>query len=112
MRNLQVDIYDEFVEFCGELIKQKMNKKLNNREISLQTMRFREIKHSLMLFCRAAIRIFSPVRRIRYSAYKVFFPGFSRNLVEEKVRALEDVLQKKVSLKYLSDRLLVVTSKD
>ena len=112
MRNLQVDLYDEFVEFCGELIKQKMNKKLNNREISLQTMRFREIKHSLMLFCTGAIRIFSYVKRMRRSVGKVFFPGFSRNLVEEKVRAIENVLQKKVSLKYLSDRLFVVTSKD
>jgi hypothetical protein len=65
-----------------------------------------------MLFCKAAIRIFFPVKRIRYSAGKVLFPGFSRNLVEEKVRTIENVLQKKVSLKYLSDRLLVVTSKD
>jgi surface carbohydrate biosynthesis protein len=109
MKNLQAEVYDDFINLCRKLIDEKLNKNSNGENISIQKMRFAEMVYSLVLLCKARVRPFFKLRAIQYSAGKVFFPGFNQTMVEEKVRSIERILGKEVSLEYLSDRLLVIT---
>jgi surface carbohydrate biosynthesis protein len=109
MKNLQADVYDDFIRLCGKLVNEKLNGNDKGGNISVQKMRFEEMVHSVILFCKAMVRPFFNLKAIQYSAGKAHFPGFEKAMVEEKISSIEHILGKKVSLNYVSDRLLVIT---
>ena len=109
IKNLEKNLYDEVISLVNNIIQEKLKNNVHNGEISIRKLRFREIRNSLMLFCRALVRIFFIEKRIRYASAKVHFPGFDQNVVAEKIKETQDILNKKVSLEYLSDRLLIIT---
>jgi surface carbohydrate biosynthesis protein len=112
MINLHADIYDDFIDLCKNLINERLGNSEVNGKISIPKMRFKEIVHSLILFCKSLIRPLFKTRAAQYSAGRVHFPGFNKTKVGEKIYSIENILGKKVSLEYLSDRLLVITGEE
>jgi hypothetical protein len=48
MINFKEDIYGNYVGLCENIIKEKLDKNTNSRNLLTQVMRFREYGHSLM----------------------------------------------------------------
>jgi len=112
MKNLESDIYDDFISLCNKLIKDKLDKNTCSGKISLLGMHCKEFLHSSIQCLRTMVRAFFPVKLIQFAAAKVHFSGFNRSSINEKILSIEHMTQKKVSLKYLSSRLMVMTSED
>ena len=108
-KNLHSDTYDDFVRLCQKLVDKKMESNHGTGEISCQKMVVREWVHSLMLFLKSLVRVFFPVRLRKYRDARAVFPGFDKKFVKEKIGIIGKILEKNVSVKYLSERLLVVT---
>jgi surface carbohydrate biosynthesis protein len=112
LKNLESDIYDDFIDLCSKLIKNKLDANTYSGEISLSIMRLSEYGSSLVLCLRSVVRKFFPVKIIQYLVGRFHFPGFNRGSIDEKVQVIEHVINKKVSLKHLSSRLLIITSEE
>jgi hypothetical protein len=112
MKNLEGDTYDNFVNLLDMLVKEKLNNDIHDGRISILNLRLKEIGNDFVQFNKSILRIFYPERRRRVAALKLAFPGFDRKVIEDKIRAIEHFTHKKVYLKYLSDRLLVITNRE
>ena len=110
LKNLEMDIYDDFINVCSKLIEEKREKNAYTGGISLESMRLGEFVHSIMMGLRGVVRRFFPEKLIMFAVGRSHFPGFNRGSIDEKVQAIEHVVNKKVSLKHLSSRLFVITS--
>jgi hypothetical protein len=112
LKNLESDTYDGFINICSNLIEGKRVNNAHSGEISLESMRLEELGHSLMMGLRSVVRRFFPEKLIMFAVGRSHFPGFNRDSIDEKILAIEHVINKKVSLKHLSARLLVITSEE
>jgi surface carbohydrate biosynthesis protein len=112
MRNLEEEVFDEFILLVNKLMKEKWGRNDCEGGISISSMRIREYRYSLELFLRKMVRIFFPLKRVLFSAAKKHFPGFNRHLVVRKMNIAKLIMNKQVSLDYLSDRLFVISSED
>lgn len=113
MKNLESDTYDDFVKLLDILVKEKLNNNdIHDGRISISNLRLKEIGNDFFQFSKNMLRIFYPERRRRVAAFKLAFPGFNRKVIEKKIRAIEHFTHKKVYFKYLSNRLLVITSRE
>jgi surface carbohydrate biosynthesis protein len=112
LKNIESDVYDDFVALVNNLVVDKLANNSCDGNISIVKMRCKEITNLLEQFCRSSIRTFFPQKRQRYATAKVHFSGFDRKVVVENLKVIECMLNKKISLEYLSDRLLVVTGKN
>ena len=112
LKNIDSDTYDDFFNMVDKIIEDKRLKNVHNGEISIFRLRLREIIYSVEQFCRTLIRFFFPAKRTMYLRARAHYPGFNRGTIDSKIRTIERVLNKKVEVNYLSERLLVVTSLD
>jgi surface carbohydrate biosynthesis protein len=112
LKNFEFDTYNDFICMVDKIIENKRSKNTYSRGISIFKFRFGEVMNALEQFCRTLIRVFFPLKRLSYSAARVYFPGFDRRLIKGKIRSIERILNKKVVVNYLSSRLMVVTSTD
>ncbi len=112
MKNLEENIYDEFVFVVNNLIKEKREKNTCSGEISISSMRFKEFWHSLEHLLRKMVRVFFPLKRILFSAARIHFQGFNRSLVIRKIKVAQSIVSKNVSLDYLSSRLFIISSRE
>jgi surface carbohydrate biosynthesis protein len=112
LKNIETDVYDEFIALVGKLVEEKLFRNSCNGDISIRRMRYREMGNSLEHFFRGLIRSFFPEKLHRYTTTKVHFLGFDRELVTRNLEKIENILDKKVGFNFLSDRLIVISSKE
>ena len=109
-KNLHSDTYDDFINRCQKIIDEKLERNNFSGEILYNKMSAMEWKHSVVLFLKSCVRIFFPEKIRNYRDSREVFPGFDEKFVREKIRVAGEMLEKKVVVEYLSERLLVVTS--
>ncbi len=63
----------------------------------------------MILFLKFFVRMFFPIRLRNYRDARSAFPGFDKKFIQEKIRIAGEMFNKNVSVKYLSERLFVVT---
>ena len=112
LKNIENDVYDDFIELVKKMSREKLAGNSCDGNISIRSMRYREIGNSLEQFSRRILRAFFYLKRLRYAAAKVHFSGFQRGLVVKNLKVIEGMLNKKVELDYLSDRLLIISSEE
>jgi surface carbohydrate biosynthesis protein len=112
LKNFEFDTYTDFICMVDKITEDKRLKNICSGKISILKLRFGEMINNLEQFCRTLIRGLFPVKRRNYISAKAHFPGFDRRIIESKIRSIERVLNKKVVVNYLSNRLMVVRSTD
>jgi len=112
MKNIESETYNDFICTVDKIIEEKRSNNAYSGKISIFKLRLEEAINELEQLCRTMIRRFFPLKRLNYLSSRAHFPGFDKKLIESNICSIERILNKKVVLKFLSSRLMVVTSAD
>ena len=101
------DITSSLEKFIDLIIQEK--KCVNLKIVPHIVIFISEILYSLKNLIKYPLRILLyPDNHREYLRSKIHFPGFDKNIIREKLNALEELTGKKISCKFISKRIFIV----
>ena len=109
IHNFSEDQVYNFTEFLQEVITNK-DVAGKTRKPSLIWLYINELLYKLFLIIKLPIRyLFFPQKQKKYKASKAVFLGFNKKEIRKKANFLGNLLNKKFSIRFVSDRIFIIT---
>lgn len=96
------------VSMLAQFIRDSLINKERN-EINIPVLRMRVILQNLLINLKELSRFFIASKRSNIKMFRSHFPGFKRQVIEEKSEIANKILEKNITVQYISKDLFLIT---
>ena len=100
--------YDSF-EMCSKLILDCQDKMDTGTKVDYISMYKDSLSRSLVNYAKNIVRPLFREKHKEYLAFQSYFPGFNKNVIDAKLKNIQNILGKDINYKYVNKNLLVIS---